>query len=357
MKQDPKRKIAIIGASGYGGLQSVSLLKDHPHFEISYLAGNKTSGQLWNEMYPHLKLDSNPLIQDIDLEKIISTSNYAVISLPNGLSSQLVPSLLDRGLRVVDLSADYRYRSLDKWKSVYNLESKAFNRKDNDLCSTAIYGLPEWNAAEISKARLVACPGCFPTASLIPLLPLLKQGLIDTDGIIIDAKSGTSGGGRTPTENLLLSEASETISPYKVIGHRHTSEIEQEASKISGKSINLQFTPHLVPMVRGLLSTIYSKLRDPGLTAEDCQTVLETFYKNNYFVQLLPVGTYPSTKWVRYTNKIMISVQVDQRTGQLILISALDNLLKGQAGQALQILNIMEKIPEEIGLPSSSLYP
>ncbi len=356
INNNPNR-VAVIGASGYGGLQTIRLLKEHPFFQISYLAGKKTAYTKWNELCPFLYLDDNPTIQPIDIEKIASTSDFAVLSLPNGLSSQLSPELVDLNVRVIDLSADYRYRSLDQWNKIYTKETEEDIRNDYDLCSSAIYGLPEWNEQNISKAKLVASPGCFPTASLLLLIPFLKQGLIENDGIIIDAKSGTSGGGREPKEHLLLSEASESICPYGVIGHRHTSEIEQELSLVSGTTINLQFTPHLVPMVRGILCTVYARLRDPCLTAEDCKTVLEAIYRDHKSIEILPVGTYPKTKWVRNTNKALLSVQVDKRTGRIVLMSVIDNLLKGQAGQAIQSLNLMSGQSSESGLPLNSYYP
>ena len=192
---------------------------------------------------------------------------------------------------------------------------------------------------------------------MLPLLPFLKQGLIEQDGVIIDAKTGTSGGGRAAKEDLLLAEASESISPYGVVGHRHTSEIEQMASEVAGCGIQLQFTPHLVPMVRGLLSTVYARLRDPGLTAEDCTTVLESFYRHHTCITVLPVGTYPATKWAKHTNRAFLSVQVDNRTGRLVLMSAVDNLMKGQAAQAIQCLNLMAGLPGETGLPLVPFYP
>ncbi len=350
-------RVSIIGASGYGGIQLVRLLSEHPNFKISFLAGQKTAGQQWNATCPFLKLEDDISIQSLDPDVISETSDLAVLSLPNGLSSQITPKLLERNLRVVDLSADYRYRSLYQWRQIYVEESQRFKRSDVELCQDAIYGIPEWNFDNIVSAKLIACPGCFPTASLIPLMPFLKQGLIENDGVIIDAKSGSSGGGRNPKEHLLLAESSESISPYSVIGHRHTSEIEQQASAVSGIPIRLQFTPHLVPMVRGLLATVYARLRDPGLTAEDCTTVLEAFYRNYKTIEILPVGTYPATKWVRYTNKVMISLQVDQRNGRLILMSAIDNLVKGQAGQAIQNLNIMSGYSHDLGLPLTTYYP
>ncbi len=350
-------RIGIIGASGYGGLQLVRLLKDHPLFKITYLGGERTAGAKWNDLFPFLALDSNPVIETPNINSISDQVDYVFLSLPNGLASQYVPQLLGKGIRIIDLSADYRYKSLELWKQVYNQEAALYKRTDSQLCNLAVYGLPELNNDLIKDSNLISCPGCFPTASLLPLLPFLKQGLIENEGIIIDAKSGTSGGGRLPKEHLLLAESSETISPYSVIGHRHTSEIEQIATEISGHEIQLQFTPHLVPMVRGLLSTVYSRLRDPGLTAEDCRTLLDTFYRNHPFINILPVGIYPSTKWVKNTNKAFISVQVDKRTGRLVLMNAIDNLIKGQAGQAVQNLNIMANISQEEGLPCQTFYP
>ena len=352
-----KINLAIIGASGYGGIQLVRLLKDHPNFVITFLGGERSSGKRWNDLFPFLRIEDNPVIQNPDFNKIAEIADFAILSLPNGLASQIAPELLNRGVRVIDISADYRFKSLDQWKNVYIDEANNFERNDNELCCDSIYGLPEWNFEKIINAKLVSCPGCFPTASLLPLIPFLKQGLIENDGLIIDAKSGTSGGGRIPKEHLLLSECSESIAPYGVIGHRHTPEIEQLTSEIAGQKIDLQFTPHLIPMVRGLLCNVYCRLRDPGLTAEDCRTLLEAFYRNDPFVDVLPVGIYPSTKWVKHTNKALLSIQVDKRSGRLVLMSVIDNLIKGQAGQAIQNLNIMSSLPQETGLPTKIFYP
>ena len=350
-------KVAVIGASGYGGIQLVRLLKDHPNFELTFLGGERTVGKSWNELFPFLPLSEDLVIKASDPEIISNFADFVVLSLPNGLASQITPSLLNKGLRVLDLSADYRFRSLDLWKQIYITESSNYDRDDYDLCSEAVYGLPEWNQSKIATSRLVSCPGCFPTASLLALIPFLKQGLIENEGLIIDAKSGTSGGGRIAKEHLLLSECSESITPYGVLGHRHTPEIEQLTSEIAGQPIEVQFSPHLVPMVRGLLSTVYGRLRDPGLTAEDCRTLLDTYYRDDPFIKVLPVGIYPATKWVRYTNKALLSVQVDKRTGRFILMCTIDNLIKGQAGQAIQNLNIMSNFEQDKGLPSSPFYP
>ncbi len=350
-------RVSIIGASGYGGLQLVKLINDHPNFEITNLSGDRSAGNSWNDTNPFMKINGDKEISKSNIDEIAEVSDYVILSLPNGLSSQLTPLLLKKGTRVLDLSADYRFKSLDKWKEVYSKEAAKYARFDYELCEEAIYGFSEEFRCEISNSRLIACPGCYPTSSLSVLIPFLKQGLIESEGIIIDAKSGTSGGGRNPNEQLLLSECSESIKPYGVIGHRHTAEIESVASHFAGHEINLQFTPHLVPMVRGILSTVYARLRDPGLTAEDCKILMEAFYKNQPFIDILPVGIYPATKWVKNTNKVMISVEVDKRNGRIVLMSVIDNLLKGQAGQAIQNLNIMHGLEQDIGLPKITFYP
>ncbi len=350
-------RVAIIGASGYGGLQLVKLINEHPNFEIATLSGERSVGKSWNETNPFLKISEDKKIATSDVDQIAQNADYAILSLPNGLSSQLTPLLLEKKIKVLDLSADYRFKSLNKWKEVYSSEASKYSRFDYELCEEAVYGFSEEFSTEISKSRLIACPGCYPTSSLSVLIPFLKQGLIESEGIIVDAKSGTSGGGRTPSEKLLFSECSESIKPYGVIGHRHTAEIESIASYFAGHEVNLQFTPHLVPMIRGILTTVYARLRDPGLTAEDCKIVLEAFYKNQPFIDILPVGTYPSTKWVKNTNKVMISVEVDKRNGRIVLMSVIDNLLKGQAGQAIQNLNLMQGLDADIGLPKITYYP
>ncbi|WP_255088234.1 MULTISPECIES: N-acetyl-gamma-glutamyl-phosphate reductase [unclassified Synechococcus] len=353
----PAQRVGVIGASGYGGLQTLRLLQGHPHLSITFLGGERSAGKRWSELSPFLPLAGDPIVQVPDPGAIAAAADLVVLSLPNGLASTLVPDLLKRGVRVVDLSADYRFRSLAEWKRVYGAEAALFPRDDKALCEEAVYGLPEWEDARLRQARLVAAPGCFPTAGLLPLLPFLKQGLIEPAGIIIDAKTGCSGGGRAAKEHLLLAEAGEAVAPYAVVGHRHTSEIEQAASAVAGHPIQVQFTPHLMPMVRGLLATVYARLRDPGLTADDCTTLLRAAYRHSPCVEVLPVGTYPSTKWVRQTNRALLSVQVDRRTGQLIVMSAIDNLVKGQAGQGVQCLNRMAGLPADTGLPLLPFYP
>ena len=349
--------VAIVGATGYGGIQAVNLLKDNKNYKITYLGGNKSSGTKWSDNFPFINLESDNLIEKISIERIADKAKIALLCLPNGISSTLTRDLLNKGVKVIDLSADYRYKSLDQWKKVYSSEATKYKRDDDDLCKEAVYGLPEINSKEITHARLIACPGCYPTSALIPLIPFLSQGLIENEGIVIDSKSGTSGGGREPNQKLLFSECGDGLSAYGLINHRHTSEIEQIASFISGYDIELLFTPHLIPITRGMLSTIYGRLRDPGLTSSDCRILLDNFYRKHSNIKVLPVDIFPSTKWVKNTNEIHLSVKVDNRNGRIIILSVIDNLIKGQTGQAIQNLNLISGLPLNDGLKLASFYP
>ncbi|MCY7272422.1 MAG: N-acetyl-gamma-glutamyl-phosphate reductase [Phormidesmis sp. CAN_BIN44] len=344
--------VGVIGASGYGGVQLVRLLTDHPKLELAYLGGNSSAGQEYSSLYPHLGHQVHQTIEPIDLDKIADRCQAVFLSLPNGLACKMAPTLLEKGCKVLDLSADYRFSDLDTYTHWYGLE-----RSDRDVAETAVYGLPELYRDRIAEAQLVGCPGCYPTASLLALSPLFKQGLIVPETAIIDAKSGTSGGGRQAKTGLLLAEADNSLGAYNVAGHRHTPEIEQICSDLAGHEILVQFTPHLIPMVRGILATVYATLRDPGLVREDLLTIYSAFYRNTPWVKLLPGGVYPQTKWAWGTNLCYIGVEVDPRTNRVIVMSAIDNLMKGQAGQAIQCLNIMMGWDETLGLPKLSFYP
>ncbi|HEY9795107.1 MAG TPA: N-acetyl-gamma-glutamyl-phosphate reductase [Leptolyngbyaceae cyanobacterium] len=344
--------VGIIGASGYGGVQLVRLLMDHPEVEVVYLGGDSSAGKPFAELYPHLGHCVDLVIESIDLDEIAKRCKAVFISLPNGLAYQMAPTLLAKGCKVLDLSADYRFSNLDTYKSWYGGD-----RHDQETAATAVYGLPELYRDRIAEASLVACAGCYVTTSLLALAPLLKQGLIVPETAIIDAKSGTSGAGRAAKTNLLLAEADNSLAPYGVTHHRHIPEIEQICSDLAGHDVMVQFTPHLIPMVRGLLATVYATLRDPGLVREDLITIYTAFYRASPFIRILPAGTYPQTKWACGTNLCYIGVEVDARTGRVIVMSATDNLIKGQAGQAIQCLNLMMGWEETLGLPHLSFYP
>lgn len=344
--------VGIIGASGYGGVQLVRLLADHPKLELVYLGGESSAGKLFSELYPHLGHATKLVIEPIDLDEIGNRCRAVFLSLPNGLACDMAPALLAKGCKVLDLSADYRFSNLETYETWYGRQ-----RTDRDVAETAVYGLPELYRDRIAEAQLVGCPGCYPTASLLALSPLLKQGLVVPESAIIDAKSGTSGGGRQAKTNLLLAEADQSLGAYNVGRHRHTPEIEEVCSDLAGHEVLIQFTPHLIPMVRGILATVYATLRDPGLVRDDLITIYQAFYRSSPWVRILPSGTYPQTKWACGTNLCYIGIEVDPRTDRVIVISAIDNLLKGQAGQAIQCLNLMMGWQETLGLPQLSFYP
>ena len=352
MVEAKKVSVGIVGASGYGGVQLVRLLSEHPQVDITYLGGNSSAGKEYGELYPHLKHRIPTTIEEIDLDTIASRCDVVFLGLPNGLACDLAPKLLEKGCKVLDLSADYRFQDLDTYTLWYKKD-----REDVDTATQAVYGLPELYREKIKNSNLIGCPGCYPTASLLALAPLLKQGLIEPNSIIIDAKSGTSGGGRQGKIHLLLAEADSSFAAYGVAKHRHTPEIEQICGDLARSEVTLQFTPHLIPMPRGILSTVYGTLTDPGLVTDDLLTVYSAFYRKSDFVQVLERGIYPQTKWACGTNLAYLGLEVDPRTGRVIVLSAIDNLIKGQAGQAVQCLNIMMGWEENLGLPTLGFYP
>ncbi|MBE9117473.1 N-acetyl-gamma-glutamyl-phosphate reductase [Lusitaniella coriacea LEGE 07157] len=350
---DPEQvKVGIIGASGYGGVQLVRLLHDHPKVELVYIGGDSSAGKSYSDLYPHIGHLVDLTVEKIDLDAIADRCEVVFLGLPNGLACDMAPTLIEKGCKVLDLSADYRFENLETYSAWYKKE-----RHDRAIAATAVYGLPELYRDRIRESDLIGCPGCYCTASLLGIAPLLKQGLIVPETAIIDAKSGTSGGGRQARTHLLLAEADNTLTAYSVAAHRHTPEIEQVCSDLAGHDMMVQFTPHLIPMVRGILATIYATLRDPGLVREDLITIYNAFYRSSPFVRVLPNGIYPQTKWAVGTNLCYIGVEVDVRTDRVIVMSAIDNLIKGQSGQAVQCLNIMMGWEELLGLPQLGFYP
>ncbi|RUR76764.1 N-acetyl-gamma-glutamyl-phosphate reductase [Chlorogloeopsis fritschii PCC 9212] len=344
--------VGIVGASGYGGVQLVRLLMDHPEVELVYLGGDSSAGKPFAYIYPHLAHTVNLSVEAVDPELIAHRCEIVFLSVPNGLACQIAPKLLEKGCKVLDLSADYRFSNLATYTAWYGKE-----RQDSAIAATAVYGLPEMFRDRIAEAELIGCPGCYPTASLLALSPLLKQGLIIPETAIIDAKSGTSGGGREAKINMLLAEADNSLAAYGVVRHRHTPEIEQICSELAGHEVTVQFTPHLIPMVRGILATVYATLRDPGLVRDDLITIYRAFYRNSPWVRICEPGIYPQTKWACGSNLCYIGIEVDPRTGRIIVMSAIDNLIKGQAGQAIQCMNIMMGWDETVGLPKLGFYP
>jgi N-acetyl-gamma-glutamyl-phosphate reductase len=350
--------IGIVGASGYGGVQLVRLLSEHPRAQLAYLAGQDSAGKRYGELYPQFSQITDLTVQPVDVDRIAAACKVVFLALPNGLACDLAPPLLAKGCFVLDLSADYRFRNLNTYQAWYCPNLPGWPQPTHrDANAEAVYGLPEIYREQIAHARLIGCPGCYPTASLLAAAPLLRQGLVEPDSLIFDAKSGVSGAGRAAKIGSLFAEVDGSLGAYNVAQHRHTPEIEQICSELAHTAVTIQFTPHLVPMIRGMHITVYGTLRDPGLVAEDLLLIYAAFYRQSPWVKILPHGVYPQTKWVSGTNYCMLGLEVDSRTNRVIVLSVIDNLLKGQASQAIQCLNLMMGWEETLGLPRLSFYP
>ncbi len=349
MTSFPEVRIAILGASGYSGADLIRLLALHPAVRITALTGERQAGKSIGEVFPHLGGLKLPILTKID-EVDWSTVDVAFCALPHG-TTQAVVKTIPAHIKIIDISADFRLTSLDSYAEWYGHAHQAV-----ELQSEAVYGLTEHKRDAIRAARLIANPGCYPTSAQLPLIPLLKAGLIDADDIIIDAKSGASGAGREAKQDTLYCEVAEGVHAYGVAKHRHAPEIEQELSAVAGHDIKVVFTPHLMPMDRGILSTIYVRLT-AGHSAADLRQTLEATYADEPFVRIMPEGTGPSTRHVRGSNMTLIGVFADRVPGRAILVSAIDNLVKGAAGQAIQNMNVMLQIPETTGLSQIAMFP
>jgi N-acetyl-gamma-glutamyl-phosphate reductase len=342
-------RIGVMGASGYVGADLVRLLAGHPQAEIALLTANAHAGKPLAAVFPHLGgLDLPDLIRVEDADW--ADLDVAFCALPHGTTQEIIAGLPE-GLKVVDLSADFRLRDVAVYAEWYGHEHRA-----PALQKEAVYGLSEHHRAEIKAARLTACPGCYPTAALLLLLPLVEGGLIDPGDIIIDAKSGASGVGRSLKEANLVCEVSEGIHPYNVGSHRHAPEIEQELSAAAGRALTVNFTAHLMPMNRGELLTTYVRLAD-GATSDDLRATLEARYAVEPFVRVVPAGTAPATRHVRGSNFCLLGVFEDRLPGRAILVSTLDNLVKGSSGQAIQNMNLMLGLDETLALGQQPLFP
>jgi N-acetyl-gamma-glutamyl-phosphate reductase len=346
-----KKKIGILGASGYTGADAVRLLARHPHVEIAALTANTHAGKAMDEVFPHFFMLDLPRL--VEWEKVDWTALDAVFcGLPHGTTQEIIAAVLKANpkIKILDMSADFRLRDKDTYAKWYGHEHRA-----SELQGEAVYGLTEFYREKIASARLVACPGCYPTASLLALVPIARAKLIDVDDIIIDAKSGITGAGRGLKQNTLFSEAGEGLSPYSIGTHRHAPEIEQEIGVAAGSSVTVNFTPHLIPMSRGELCTAYVKLN--GATPDDLRAALEEAYRNEPFVHVAKKGVVPQTQNVRGSNYVQVGVFADRVKNRAIVVSTLDNLVKGSAGQAIQNMNLMLGFPETTGLEQIALFP
>jgi N-acetyl-gamma-glutamyl-phosphate reductase len=344
-----KIRIGVLGASGYTGADLVRLLAAHPAAEIRVLTANAHAGEPIAAVYPHLGGLALPDLIRVE-EADWSAVDVVFCGLPHGTTQEIIAGL-PQGLKVIDLSADFRLKDTGTYAQWYGHEHLA-----PALQEQAVYGLTEHRRAAVAEARLVACPGCYPTAALLALLPLVAESLIAADDIIIDAKSGASGAGRAVKESMLFGEVAEGLHPYAVASHRHAPEIEQELSEAAGRQLLVNFTPHLVPMNRGELLTIYLRLAE-GAGVEDLRRTLAARYADEPFVRLVPQGAVPATRHVRGSNYCLLGVFADRLPGRAILVSTLDNLVKGSSGQAIQNMNLMIGLPETTGLEQQPLFP
>lgn len=347
-----KINIAILGASGYTGVELLRFLLQHPHAHIAALSGDSQAGKPMAEVFPHLTGIALPALQKME-EINFTDIDLVFCCLPHATTQKVILDLLTEQpkLKIIDLSADFRLRDPASYAQWYGHAHQAVS-----LQKEAVYGLTELTRDAIRKARLIANPGCYPTSAQLPLIPLLQNKLIEADDIIIDAKSGVTGAGRKASQNLLYTELNEGFSAYGVGTHRHTPEIEQGLSDAAGKPLQVRFTPHLVPMNRGILSTIYVSLA-PNKTVDDLRDCLQKKYANEPFVTLLPTGVFPSTAMVRSSNACVINIFADRIAGKAIIVSAIDNLVKGASGQAVQNMNLMFGWEETLSLPKAAVFP
>ena len=335
-------KVSIIGANGYTGAELLNILNGHSNVEIISLVSQSNSGLNVGSLYPGSVRYADNRYEAADYDYIAANSDVVFTALPHGASAKAVARLIKGGAKVIDLSADFRYTNIEKYEEIYMVAHPAKELK-------GAYGLPELFRDKIKGASLVGNPGCYTTGSIVPIYPLAKEGLIDTDHIIIDAASGVSGAGRKAELSLNYCEVNENYKAYSVINHRHTSEIEEKIGEGAGKEIQVQFTPHLLPLQRGILSTIYLRPQE-GLTMAKLKEVYEDYYAKEEFVIVNHDAVMPSINTVKYSNYLRIGYVLDERTGRLIIISALDNLVKGASGQAVQNMNIITGLPENTGL-------
>jgi N-acetyl-gamma-glutamyl-phosphate reductase len=338
----------IVGGTGYTGVELLRLLAPHPDVELTRVTSRGDAGKPVADIYPNLRGQVDAVFVQPSVESLLEC-DVVFFATPNGAAMRMVPALLDRGVKIIDLSADFRLKDPELWERWYG-ESHVCPH----LLDEAIYGLPELYRASIRKARLIACPGCYPTSVQLGLLPLIKAGVISPDRIIADVKSGVSGAGRKAEIPILMSETGESFKAYSVNGHRHWPEIRQGLEHLAGQTIGLTFVPHLTPMIRGIHATLYAVLKD---TAVDLQSLYEHCYRDEPFVDVLPAGAHPDTRNVRGVNRCQIAVHRPMDGETVVVLSVIDNLVKGAAGQAVQNMNLMFGRDERAGLSGIGLYP
>ena len=345
-----KIKVGIVGGTGYTGVELLRLLVFHPQVQVLIITSRAQAGKSVADLFPNLRGHFDLTFTEPTLENL-AQCEVVFFATPNGTAMQSVPELLSAGIKVIDLAADFRLKDVAVWQKWYGMAHVC-----PQLLEEAVYGLPEINRAKIAKARLVANPGCYPTAVQLGFLPLLEAGVIDAQNLIADAKSGVSGAGRKANVAMLMGEVGESFKAYNVSGHRHWPEICQGLNAISAKPVGLTFVPHLVPMIRGIEATLYAKVLH-DISLDEIQTLFSQRYQAEPYVDVLPPKSHPETRSVRGVNMCQLAVHRPQDGSNLVVLSVIDNLVKGAAGQAIQNMNIMYNLPETMGLNNVGLLP
>jgi N-acetyl-gamma-glutamyl-phosphate reductase len=343
--------VGIIGASGYTGVELARILSDHPEVKLTAATSRQFAGKPLSEVFPNLRKRVDLLCEDLTPEQLVDRADFFFAAVPHKTAMALVPTFLAAGKKVVDLSADFRLRDAAVYEQWYQPHSCP------ELIKEAVYGLPELYREQVKSARLTANPGCYPTSVILGLAPLLREKLIDPATLIVDSKSGASGAGRSVNVGGLFCEVADGFRAYKVGGaHRHIPEIEQELAVLAGCGVTISFTPHLLPISRGILSTMYASLSS-AVSGQDLQDLYESAYQDELFVRVCPAGTFPATQHVRGSNCCDIGVKIDQRTGRVIVMSAIDNIAKGASGQAVQNMNLMNGFAEDCAIRGAAFFP
>ena len=345
-------KLGIVGASGYSGSELLRFLVNHPgKLEIALCTSETYAGQYIDSVLPNLRGFLSSKFEALDIDSLKDRVDVVVLAVPHKVAMSFVPQILAQGLRIVDFSADYRLEDAETYEAWYHVDHTS-----TSLMSKSVYGLPERYRDCIRSAQLVANPGCYPTSAILAAMPFVKQGIVALDSIIVDSKSGISGAGPKPSENTHYANRESNFMAYNIGVHRHTPEIEQELSAVASEPVRVTFTPHLVPMTRGILSTVYMRLTAEISTAE-AVAIYTKFYEDEPFVRVLPVGTYPQTKAVLGSNYCDVGLEVDARTRRIVAMAAIDNLGKGAAGAVVQNLNLMCGFKETDGLKVPGMMP
>ncbi|MEY4211279.1 MAG: hypothetical protein RLZ92_1660 [Pseudomonadota bacterium] len=340
-------RAGIVGGPGYTGVELLRILALHPAVEVTAVTSRADAGQRVDKVYPSLRGYCNALFSLPELANLLAC-DVVFFATPNGTAMTMAAELLDRGIKVIDLSADFRIKDVKEWEKWYGMEHTS-----PDLIAEAVYGLPEINREAIKQARLIACPGCYPTAVQLGFLPLIETGAIDVSSLIADVKSGVSGAGRKAELSSLMSEAGESFKAYGVSGHRHLPEIKQGLQLVAAGNVGLTFVPHLTPMIRGIHATLYGRLNQ----SVDLQALFEQRYQDERFVDVLPAGSHADTRNVRGSNRCQIAIHQPQGGDTVVILSVIDNLVKGASGQAVQAMNLLFGLPESQGLETVALYP